>query len=682
MEYAKFIKSHPLPELTDEQKQTIISHRNINARYTVANVYSAQVIDDILQIIVCGTDSKGKPLIIYRHLFDGSSYCTQRIEDNRKLDGMICAYINGGYWGYSSHSFSPADDLTIKTYLNCVDVAEKHPIHPIHLLQRAEDKISKQKLAVKHKKIIDITAARMAGIGDVPQEFTDWVDNCLLSSFRYFFYRYQSGNKQTGYCSHCTTVFTAEKIRHGSTIICPNCGSVLTAKSLGKTTKYAIKDSIKAIYLQVVDDTAVVERYFSVNQTISGHQLGVENFSVVRNIYEENRIFLGTVALDYIKDANGDYSYYYGIAYDEETHFRWCGDKRSYYNYGKGYIYPGTINDILNLTTYKKLHNIDGAAIVSAIPTNCREFVRQMSKDNPIEGLIKQGYLKLAIEVWNENEYHTDLIVCKSRSPSVALGIDKPALAALGPGATGDQIILYRILKSLCPAITLDVYRRYTALSMEKVIWTLKSVLTNKHINAVRFVGYMEKQVALLKRKGNAVLNVYYDYLSMANELRLPMTDSVIYPINVQKEHDTLMKIKVNKQYEKQNKKLAERGKLLSQLNYDDGKLCIVAFTAADDFLNESSVLSHCVKTYIDRCSKGETNIYGIRRSDTPDIPYFTLTLNNDGKVVQNLGKNNCNPPTEVKKFVEKWVNKMIKPNIESVRNMLHGKKERIKVTA
>ena len=142
-------------------------------------------------------------------------------------------------------------------------------------------------------------------------------------------------------------------------------------------------------------------------------------------------------------------------------------------------------------------------------------------------------------------------------------------------------------------------------------------------------------------------------------------TESVIFPKDLQKEHDRLMKIKTDLKYSQQNKKLKKRGKLLHTLDYNDGKYLIVAFDKSDDFLNESAKLGHCVKTYIDRCSRGETNIYGIRKAESPQEPYFTLTLDNNARVTQNLGLHNCLPPEEVKSFVRRWQKNVISKHKE-----------------
>ena len=65
----------------------------------------------------------------------------------------------------------------------------------------------------------------------------------------------------------------------------------------------------------------------------------------------------------------------------------------------------------------------------------------------------------------------------------------------------------------------------------------------------------------------------------------------------------------------------------------------------------ESSVLSHCVRTYGDRVAAGDTVIYFIRKVIAPDEPYFTLEIRTDGRFAQCRGKHNCGMTPEVEAF-------------------------------
>lgn len=98
------------------------------------------------------------------------------------------------------------------------------------------------------------------------------------------------------------------------------------------------------------------------------------------------------------------------------------------------------------------------------------------------------------------------------------------------------------------------------------------------------------------------------------------------------------------------------RAEILDNLSFSNEEFLIEPLRTVQDFLNESSALNHCVKTYVEQCADGKTNIFGLRKIDEPDKPYFTVNIDNRGGLIQNRGKNNCDSPKEVKAFVAKWL--------------------------
>ena len=105
--------------------------------------------------------------------------------------------------------------------------------------------------------------------------------------------------------------------------------------------------------------------------------------------------------------------------------------------------------------------------------------------------------------------------------------------------------------------------------------------------------------------------------------------------------------------------------KLLETLDFSDKRFTIFPLRTIGDFINESKQLKHCVKTYIDDCADGRTNIFALRMTDQLEKPYFTVNIANDGHLIQNRGLQNCAPPEDVKRFVDKWLKFVKKKLIE-----------------
>lgn len=76
---------------------------------------------------------------------------------------------------------------------------------------------------------------------------------------------------------------------------------------------------------------------------------------------------------------------------------------------------------------------------------------------------------------------------------------------------------------------------------------------------------------------------------------------------------------------------------------------------------DEGAALRHCVGGYIQRMAEGKTAIFFIRRTDAPELPFFTLELQ-DKRVVQCRTEQNRSYTSEpaVKEFVDLWMKTVV----------------------
>jgi len=134
------------------------------------------------------------------------------------------------------------------------------------------------------------------------------------------------------------------------------------------------------------------------------------------------------------------------------------------------------------------------------------------------------------------------------------------------------------------------------------------------------------------------------------------LTDrSVLFPKEVKEAHDReAVRLKV-KQNEKLSLAIQQRYQVdQTRFTSESGGLIIRPPLDMTELLAEGSKLQHCVGTYAERVAKKETTILLIRRADNPEDPYFTVEWRDD-RLIQCRGKRNCDPPDEVKQFVESW---------------------------
>lgn len=694
MKYAQLIK-HPLPPIRQEFGEYIEEMKKSKPEYCRMALYHAEVLDGVLAVTVFLYHNGyrgGKSETVIRHFYDGERYATQREADKKRLEGSISYYLE-----YSRHirGLENADSV-IKTYLKCTDKDKTG----ISALRDIEQKMLDEKLKIKHKKITDIVDMRMSAVPEnPPDEFFGWVNDWVLKQARYFFYKYQKGKKQHGYCSHCLKEYDTDNVRHGAKIICPHCGSELICKALGKVTQYTIRDSATVAYVQEITENgspALVERIYHIRQDIDSHRKGPWGMRKEVSHEEIKRIFLTPDKLSE-STANGKYNtseYVYGY-FKGKGPLRWCAiddcqPASAWFN-NDMWLYPGNINGIFKNSGIPKIQNIEASAVVPVFAKELMYLVKVLKEMPVLENFVKLGFLNMFSVIaqrLTEGAYYCgergvfEYIKSNYMTVYQTLGIPKDVLMKMGD-ITGNEYLLYKRLEKIAP-IKLETFRRYSAVGLcdENYAYTVSAILKNHRISAERFIGYFEKQKKLLKIKAGEVLTFYNDYLKMVKELRIPKTESVLFPTDVKKEHDRLMKIQNDRKYENQNKMLKKRVKILEMLIYEDKEFIIRPLKNADEFLKESSILNHCVKTYIDDCAKGKTNIFGIRRAKAPDVPYFTLELSNNGNVTHNLGKNNCHPPKEVNAFVKRWEKKVVEKNKQKFIEAANGKPQKVRITA
>lgn len=659
MQFAKYIREHPLPPLTPEQISTGLKQE---ARKLWENdkLYTAFVIDGVLNVVVYG---KGENELTptYRHLYDGDTYATLRYSDGKKLSGTIFTYLSY----YYKTALDKASEKTVCSYLGNEN--------GLRALKAAEQEVLDRKRDAAHQIIKDKIDARLADIKDPPPEFFEWVKETVFRKYRYFFYKYKRGKVQHGYCSHCKAEFDAA-VKFKDITTCPKCGSELTCQALGRISKYPFGHSFNVEYADRAadgDDTAIVTRVFYSTISISGHRDGAASCKESFHFRETVRYFHNKT--DYKRRLNDedDYMYVYG-QFKNDPGTRWCSAETGHYVEGylaRHIIYPKSTSALRDILWLK---NVDLEAI-SEHTDYIENLVDRLRVYPVIENLVKQGKHQIADELLNNYDWECRklLEVCdiNNCSPLKFLRVDRTTFAALGD-ISPKEFILYA---NICDV---EMFRRANAIELGKVPETFGLAVRTTGIKPAKLIGYLEKQTKLSGRSGNELLATYVDYQSMVADLKMKRTESVDFPKDLHKEHDRLMKLKTDKIYTKQNPKLKKRGELLHTLDWTDGTFLIRAFDDASDFLTESAVLGHCVKTYIDRCAKGETNIFGIRQANRPDVPFYTLTLSNSCKVTQNLGKGNCFPTDDVKRFVKKWEKKVLdKRREEFIKNATKARK-------
>ncbi len=148
-----------------------------------------------------------------------------------------------------------------------------------------------------------------------------------------------------------------------------------------------------------------------------------------------------------------------------------------------------------------------------------------------------------------------------------------------------------------------------------------------------------------------------YDYWRMLYNVYDGFPEELKYPKDLVSAHDEMSKRYKEKEDERLKAKFAKRAEQLALLTYTDEALglFIRPCESQSELVNEGKELQHCVASYAQAHSRGETTILFIRRITEPNKPFFTLEYKN-GVVNQNQGYQHRDRTPEVKLFEEKWL--------------------------
>lgn len=158
--------------------------------------------------------------------------------------------------------------------------------------------------------------------------------------------------------------------------------------------------------------------------------------------------------------------------------------------------------------------------------------------------------------------------------------------------------------------------------------------------------------------EGYIDVNMLLDYWSISRDCGRDLADpQVRWPRNLVDAHDSVLALKEHKKSQILRKQFRERRKALARYILEADGLVIVPAGSQAELQKEADTLHHCVWTYGEKHCTGESSIFFIRRAVEPDVPYYTLELDEKCcKVLQNRGNHNCDKTKAVQAFEDLWI--------------------------
>lgn len=168
--------------------------------------------------------------------------------------------------------------------------------------------------------------------------------------------------------------------------------------------------------------------------------------------------------------------------------------------------------------------------------------------------------------------------------------------------------------------------------------------------------GLMPQRISRYLKEHEVQKYEYSDYLDQCRKLRYNMHDTAIsMPHDFQSVHTRLTAIVKYNATKEMQEALALRTAERKPLEYASGGLLIRQPESMQEIIDEGKHLCHCVGGYAERHANGKLHIMFIRKADKPDVPYYTMEISTEGKIVQVRGLRNCKTTPEVDAFIEAY---------------------------
>lgn len=527
--------------------------------------------------------------------------------------------------------------------------------------------VKQEALDRKHKSEIEQIDATMKEVPELPKDFDKWViKNCFKETL--FYERERPYKWPKVYCTHCGQWMDAPagKPVHGAEIKCPKCGVDATYRSWNKQ-KYVTDETDVAILQRLKDRSGYILRSFHVKLKRE-HDKGWETteFSKFEDVRQRMSLELRREELfEY-----GEYKYT-GVN-------RWCHQCRKsqfgYYNYrfGNTLMYTPNLKRELKDKPFvgmnlKKMFR--GGERKRVDPT----YILGILNDFPfIEYLQKSGLHTLISEIMRGN-VNPDFFDSNAKRINEVLKLNKQEFARLKKIDGGKNVVqALRHEQNSGSRLTDENlhYIKENKIDTKDILTTaLRTEMTLK-----RMLNYLIKQADKNKMGFQETRRLYNDYLDMAEERGMDITDEIVSrSARMHEYHDRYAEEKNREEKKKRDQEVdrkfpqirKDHKKNAEHFTFETKEYVIVVPEKASDITREGRLQHHCVGAsdqYMNKMAERETFILFLRRQEDKNVPYYTLEVKWDGSVIQWYGAYDRKPDKEkITKILDLWTEKVKK---------------------
>jgi hypothetical protein rflaF_05699 len=501
---------------------------------------------------------------------------------------------------------------------------------------------------------------------------------------RYILYRQIKRGVFECYCTHCRRFYVNDTVNgryfitdiaHNKTGVCLECNSDVTYLAMGKGRKSIRHKRNFAVFKAKGENLYI--RCFTVYERFSADGLRgsfEDSDPLDFEWYEPQR---------YCITPGG--AQHWGISFNFDTHEnRWHKTWQELKsendpNFNAGEMCPDNSYTVIDRDEVEKTflryaENCIDQSIYPVIDDHYIKYLCEFASHPNIEYLIKSGFGYIISRKLNGDRTGIR-INYRSNDVKKMLKLNKTEMSLL-KNSDCETLSAYYALRKIDPAM--DVNTRFQSACRHRYHMDILCEIINKTgLSLKKILNYADKH------GGYYGIKDWNDYLDQCIKLEYDMTDTLITkPKNLHEAHERLTKIIKLKADELAQQELEERNKKLAEMEYIDEErgLQIVIPKSVQEIIDEGKRLDHCVGGYADRHAKSKLTILFLRTTDKPDVPYYTMEVSTEGRIVQCRGyKNNManNPkPQEIIDFEKDY---------QIYLDALFGKKSgkrRIKISA
>ena len=505
----------------------------------------------------------------------------------------------------------------------------------------------------------------MDKIPELPADFDDWVwhEGTLGSNF--LLYR-KKGTKTEAYCTHCESTYTTTEkmvhnpgdptrydycLKHWS--ICPKCRARLATKAWKKQKYLETRDRV--VIMQPAEEYIafrgfeVVKRFrleddFPHGEKWKGVIVVVEDVRVLADRYTfESRESYRVRAVQMLGDK---------LMWAEARASGYYASDRKPFMVGEGIPYTKNISDVLEGTGVRP---VVAKMFIKKDEKYLQSALQAAARKPYIEYLIKAGLIQYARQV-AESNYSKVVKNENATNLKDLIGLDGQQLYELKQVDGGKHAVkALQYVKKHNEKLSRETLRSIERLS----IVPGSRNLGRTGMTLQRMFNYLQRQAEINGKKFNAINTMYNDYLNMAYERGMDLTDEIVCHTPKLKEmHDRYLeeknarnkaieKARVDKKFEQIALRYEEN---VDHFAYQRSGLVIVVPKCASDIKTEGREQHHCVGAtdrYMEAMNKGYSYILFLRKAEDLEKPYYTLEVKYDGKVLQSYGAYDRKPDWE-----------------------------------